>query len=313
MNSAIELNIVLDTLESSILDDYLEEMRKRSDNTYYQGKSNLFACLNYINKPLKEINRKDMKSYLAYLDSRSLKYSTKQIMRSKLNAFFEYLEYELESEGVDYRNPVPSSKQFKFSQHEADMKEKSFDETIYSDQQLLDLLDHSKKRSLRDFIFFGLLIATGMRVSECLSIERKNIDLENRSIKTGYIKNARKSRKELTFYIPEKFVIYLEFYMTHLKNTVWLFPGASTNHWQNSSVSMYIVRHYPKYTQFHRFRKTIITNRVMKMQCPEWVSEGLTNHKVSGTTQRDHYIKISDQERRDLYDKYFPYYSFPFF
>ena len=68
-----------------------------------------------------------------------------------------------------------------------------------------------------------------------------------------------------------------------------------------------------KYRAFHKFRKTLISNRLIKMNCPLWISEGLTNHKISESTQIKHYAKFTIEQKRGLYDDYFPYYDFPYF
>lgn len=48
------------------------------------------------------------------------------------------------------------------------------------------------------------------------------------------------------------------------------------------------------------------------MGCPLWASDGLMNHK-SSSVEGEYYIKLSIEEKRKLYDKYFPYRLIPYF
>lgn len=305
------LNYLISTLDLEIINDCLEEKRKKSDKTYFNVKSKVYDCLNYIQKPLSEIKTKDVKEYFKYLDSLYTKFVSKETYRSRLKAFFEYVVDRLDEEDIEIRNPIPSKRVFSFSKSELDFKE---DDTIpFSNEELAEILELSKKRDLRDFIIFGLLICCGMRISECLTIRIENIDIGKRRIKTGMTKNARKSNKVLTFFIPKNFAKYLDHYIT-LQNRVsgYLFQGKST-HYSYTGFYTYVERNFmKKYCEFHRFRKTLITNRI-KMGCELWKSEGLTNHKVSDSTQRKYYIKLTDSEKRALYDLYNPYSHLTYF
>lgn len=305
------LNYFLNPSDLEIIEDCLEEKKKKSDKTYYNVKSKVYDCLNYIQKPLSEIKTKDIKEYFKYLDSLYIKFVSKETYRSRLKAFFEYVEDRLDEEGIEIRNPIPSKRVFSFSKSELDFKE---DETVpFSMEELKEILELSKKGKFRDFIIFGLLISCGMRVSECLSIRIENIDIEERTIKTGMVKNARKSNKLLTFFIPKNFAKYLEHYIIIENRTSgFLFQG-KTSHLGYTGFYTRTMRNYlQKYCEFHRFRKTLITNRI-KMGCELWKSEGLTNHKVSDSTQRKYYIKLTDSEKRDLYDLYNPYTTISYF
>ena len=212
---------------------------------------------------------------------------------------------------------MPNDKFFKFTQKEFDIKKQSDVEAeIFTNVELLEILEFAKKRNFRDFILFSLLIITGARVSEVLSIKVKDVHLEKRFFETGFVKGARKtslsSKKSLIFFFPENFCKYLEMYLTILgKGEVWLFPGRS-KHYHYNSCHRYVKLNYGQnFSNFHKFRKTLITNRV-KMECPLWASEGLMNHKFS-SVEGEYYIKLSLDEKRELFDKYFPYRFIPYF
>jgi len=151
-----------------------------------------------------------------------------------------------------------------------------------------------------------------------LFVRSRNINLNERFYDTGFIKDARKTTmktgKSLIFFLPKRFIPYIEKYILFIgKNQEWLFPGRSKHYTYNAFYG-YVKRNYgKKFCNFHKFRSTLISNRLYKEKCPLWISEGLTNHKISESTQIKHYAKFKLEQKRNLYDDYFPYDSFPYF
>lgn len=299
-----------------IIEDFLLEKKKKSDRTYANYLSTLRPFLNYVQKPLKEIKSRDLRDYLNKLDMKNLKYDVKCTKRSQINVFFDYVSYRFDVDyNIEYRNPVPSRNVFSFTKKEQDLEEDR--DLPLTNGEILEILQLSKKKSMKHFIIYGIIASTGMRYSECLSIKIENIDLEKRIIKTGLVKNAKKSNKMLKYFIPKNFVKYLDLYITITKRTSgFLFNARSkgnNTHYSTRAFRKYCTENFPmKYSKFHRFRHTIITNRI-KMGCELWISEGLTNHKISNSTQINHYIRLTNEELRNLYDKWFPYNFIPYF
>lgn len=309
---------------------YLMEVKKRSDPAYKNQKCALTQFFEYVytnlnNKNVVEITKKDVRNYLNdILDKKEIKNSSKNSYRSYLSSFFDYIEEIIDSD--TFTNPVPNKKKYKFTQYEKDVKKQSEKELeILTKTQLLKILDYChKNRRLEDFILFGLCICTGARISEIITIKLENINLQERYFETGFEKNARKStlgpKKSLLFFFPGKFKIFLKNYILSLKSLnpdiEWLFPGKNKKiHATVNNKPYYILEMLNKKLGFHfsyrYFRKSIITERV-KMNCPDWISEGLTNH-IGTTVQKRHYITLTIKEKRDYYDVYFPYVSFPYF
>lgn len=119
-------------------------------------------------------------------------------------------------------------------------------------------------------------------------------------------------KSKLTVFFSLNFSKYLEAYIKNLDNEeVWLFPGR-TKHYHYNTIHRYVKMKYGSgFNNFHKYRKTLITNRV-KNGCTLWASEGLMNHK-SSSGEGEYYIKLSIEEKRKLYDKYFPYCFIPYF
>ena len=298
-------------LEQEILEDYLTEVKKSSKGTWYNYRSQIINSLNYINRPLQEITKSDMKSYFTFYDGKDITLKAKNRTRGILKVFFEFVEALFEENGIDFRNPVPSSRIFKFSTTEKDFKEEK--DAKYSIEEIYGIIDKAKKRSFKHFIILGILAETGMRAGECLSIKIENIDFSKNLITTGMVKNNRKSKKLLKFFITPRFANYLKLYIAQInRNAGYLFNTRGNNYYAYCNFASWMERNFGMdYTQFHKFRRSIITHRV-KMGCPEWISEGLTNHKQT-STQKKYYIKLNDQEKYELYQKWFPYRECPYF
>lgn len=322
-----DLSYSYNPVDFEIIYDYLNEVYKRSTKSYKNQKSIIINCLNYLNKDLIKISMIDIKNYFDnVIDIRINKRNknpigidSKEAYRSYLSSFFDYVIGRFLQINIEYRNPVPNKRIYKFNLQENDIRKQSDNnDEIFTEQELLDILTASKKKNLRDFILFSLLIIGGARISEILSIKIEDIHLKERYFETGFEKDARKStrfsNKSLIFFFPEKFRPYLEQYIKYIgKDNIWLFPGR-TRHNYYGGFRGYVIKNFDdKYRLFQKYRKTLISNRLIKMECPLWISEGLTNHKISDSTQIKHYAKFSIKQKRDLYDKYFPYYSFPYF
>jgi len=162
-----------------------------------------------------------------------------------------------------------------------------------------------------------------MRLVECLTIRIKDIDLQERIIETGFIKNARKStgmtRKILLFFVPKNFIPYLRQYINYIKrkyNTPWLFSGQSIIKPLTKNIRLYVKRNYDnnkiQYSLFHSFRKTLISRFDNTLGMQPHIREILLNHQPT-TTQGKAYIKKEPEVKRKDYDRFFPYYHFPYF
>lgn len=326
-----EKPILISRENKPFLSSYLIEIKKRSDFAYRNQKSVLGQFFEYVyntleDKNVVEITKRDVKSYLNdIIDQKELRISSKNSYRSYLSSFFDHVEDLLDSDNIDFRNPVPNKKKYKFTQKDLDVKKQSEkDLEVLTKEEIFKILDFCyKNRKQHDFILIGLDICTGARISEILTIKIKNVNLQERYFETGFEKNARKStwrsKESLLFFFPERFEICLENCILSLqslnKDVEWLFPNNKMDNYISFKRPYYLLNILKQRLginfSYKYFRKTIITER-MKMGCPDWASEGLTNHKGS-SIQREYYIKLKIPEKRELYDKYFPYYSFPYF
>ncbi len=308
--------------DKALIVSFLQETKKRSDGSLANNKTAIRLFFDYIKKPIQTITMTDVRNYfISYIDSRSIKITTKNSHRYRLKSFFEYVKNILSEHGIDYENPVPSMNIFRFTKKKGDIKRISIEELkILTKNQISELMEYTyTNQSLRDFILLGLVVCTGARISEIRSILINDLHIEERFFETGFVINARKStlnkERGLLFFFPKKIIKYLKEYLEiHSKDSEWLFPGYMENHISKSKTDI-IYKKLSRKTNikfsWHYFRRAIITER-RKMDCPEWLSEALMN-RVPSTVERESYIKLKIYEKRELYDKFFPFYKIKFF
>ncbi len=304
------------------VNSYLNEVKKRSNDSYRNHKSVLNYFFQEIDKKIPDITMIDVRNYFDdYLDKRDIKLDSKETYRSVLMSFFYYVQALLLNQKIEFRNPVPIKRVYQFTQKDTDIKKQSEKEDeILSKEQLEMILDYCKKNlRRRDFILFGLIACTGARISEIRTIKTKDVDLEERYFETGFIKGARKStyrqNKALLFFFTEKFMIYLKNYILTLKDKKnWLFTSNKKGYLSNTQcyfIKKKIIKKLGFEFTFHSFRRAIITYYT-KNNISSEVREMLMNHK-SSSIEGEHYLKLSIEEKRDLYDKFFPYYEISYF
>jgi len=310
------IGYIISPEDLSILGNYLSEVEKRSHGACLNQKGKILKCLNYLKKPIMEITMIDIVDYFKCdIDISDLKLNSKESHRSYLKSFFYYVQSILLDQGIVYNTPVPIQKVYNFTKRTNDFKKISEqEEDVFSIKELQEILDQSKINRYRDFIMYGIVISTGMRISECLTIKIENINLTECYIETGMEKDARKSDKALLFFFPRGFKPYLENYLLVLgKKNGWLFPGRNNLPISKTGLRKYCNKHYRvKYTKFHAFRRTLITRRMKDKGCDLLISEMLMNHAPS-SVEGKHYVKLSIKEKREYYDKNFPFNDITYF
>ncbi|MFX0188694.1 MAG: tyrosine-type recombinase/integrase [Candidatus Hodarchaeota archaeon] len=311
------------------VNSHLNEVKKRSDQAYKDHKSILKNLFTHIDKPVLKITKLDIKKYFdEVLDPRQdIKASSKETMRGTLRSFFFHVESLLLDQEINYNNPVPSKKVYKFTKRNTDIIKRSEKKAkLLTKEQLLKILDYAKKNftknNKRMFIYFALSVCSGAREMEIATIKIADVNIKERYFETGFEKNARKSTKHikegLLFFFPKSFASYLKNYLLKLKNDndVWLFPSTRTERHMSPSTPRY---YYEKLREalgladfsMHWFRHSLITY-LKTNGCSLEDREMLLNH-VPHRTQAKHYEHEEIAEKRAVYDKYFPYYEFPYF
>lgn len=163
--------------------DYLTIERNVSTNTVdaYRGDVESFLeflCDDYLVMPremidLSEIDRLAVRSWLAWLSRHGLARSSIARRLSALRTFFRFLERE----GILASNPARSVRTPK--------GEKTLPSVLQTDEiaTLLELPDPSSPLGARDLAWFELMYGAGLRISELVSIDLDDIELNARLVK----------------------------------------------------------------------------------------------------------------------------------
>lgn len=187
-----------------LLDEFMIycESKNLSKKTMMSYEQTLRLFFNYLNEErnivnLSSISEKTIREYITYTkdrgkytvvgDKNSLKVSKPEVRNDygkkvslttvnnyirNIKVFFNYLK----EQNYIKKDIVKNIKQFK-----NERKPKEF----ISDEQMSELLRHidtTKFHEYRDYIVIQILLDTGMRISECLSIKVTDLDINYRSI-----------------------------------------------------------------------------------------------------------------------------------
>jgi len=216
--------------------EYLKEYRRFFEWILESGISNAEKIADVELTTLEHLSKKDMESFVLYLRERpSLNtYSTKKgvsqttINRtlSALSSLFKYLTEEVEDENGDpyfYRNVMKKiatkKKKETLAARAENIKGKLFlgDETMafieYIDKEYQNKLSHRalssfQKNKERDLAIIALLLASGVRLSEAVNLDLKDLNLNMMVIEVTRKGGKRDSVNVAAFAKP-----YLEEYL----------------------------------------------------------------------------------------------------
>ncbi|WP_274641744.1 tyrosine recombinase XerS [Streptococcus equinus] len=216
--------------------EYLKEYRRFFEWILESGISNAKKIADVELTTLEHLSKKDMESFVLYLRERpSLNtYSTKKgvsqttINRtlSALSSLFKYLTEEVEDENGDpyfYRNVMKKiatkKKKETLAARAENIKGKLFlgDETMafieYIDKEYQNKLSHRalssfQKNKERDLAIIALLLASGVRLSEAVNLDLKDLNLNMMVIEVTRKGGKRDSVNVAAFAKP-----YLEEYL----------------------------------------------------------------------------------------------------
>lgn len=278
------------------------DLSKNSIRSYKKDvlKFNAF-CREEIKIDCLQAGRGDIVQYVNALGKKNKSSATISRYLSSLKSFYAYLVYE----GLLLNNPV-----FKVS---VPRKGKSAP-SILSMEEIDKLLDqptrHESRMSVRDKAMLELLYATGMRVSEIISLDLSNVNLN-----LGYIHcNGGDARKSRIIPIGTMAKIALLNYIYELRNTMVseseeaLFINYSGNRLTRQGFWK-IVKKYKKMANIDK-RITPQTLRhsfaahLLKNGADLKSVQKMLGHSDISTTQI--YLQLKDDKLKDVYDKTHP-------
>lgn len=259
----------------SLLDQYkLElEIKKYSENTissYANEVNHYFRYLKEINKTLEEMTEHEIKLFLrtsnstAQLKQRvgALKLFYKIIMKDKLT--FKYIEYP--------------------------RKEQKLPDVISKNEirMLFSVIENKKHLAI-----IQLLYSTGMRRSEIINLQVKDVDSDRMLIKV----RGGKGFKDRYVKLTEKTLKMLREYYQELKPVKYMFNGQTSDRYSKTSIAS-IVKDYAKkagvkrHVHPHMLRHTHATH-LHEMGTDIRFIQEILGHKNSRTTER--YTHVSNR------------------
>ena len=177
--------------------EYLHNIKKTSENTTMSYRRDLYKWVSYmaeqgVHTP-QDVTEKQLKEYVAFLEAQQFKPTTISRSIASLKAFYHYLfKNHLVNDDIteDIRAPKIEKKMPEII---------SVEETI----RLLEQPSGDTPKELRDRAMLELLYATGIRVSELISLTIKDVDMKTGVLncKKRVIPFGTKARRALNKYL----------------------------------------------------------------------------------------------------------------
>jgi len=270
--------------------DYLKYEKNFSDHTIINYRVDLDEFYKFLNNNnIKDVDVNLIRGYLKELYNK--KYSSSSISRkiSSLKSYFKYLE----SENKIKNNPMTLISNPK--------KEKKLPNFLnYNDlEKLLNTPDKETEEGIRDLLILEMLYSTGIRVSELVNIEIKNINYgEHKILVLG------KGNKERYVYYGTKCQNILNNYLKLGKaNTNYLLVNKHGNKLNERTVRKIIEETTKKaginvHVTPHVLRHTYATHMLNEGADLKSVGD-LLGHENLSTTQI--YTHVSNERLRNVY------------
>lgn len=278
---------------------YLKIERGYSINTYDSYASNIYSLLKFTNKDSIDIKKNDIEAFLEYLSKNNLSERSISHLMSVLRELFKYYI----KHNIIEVSPM---------QNIRTIKQKSYLPNTLTEEEVTRLLDIELKTPFdyRNKAMLELLYATGLRVSELITLKIHNINFDEAMLKcTG------KGSKDRYIPLGEYALKYLKIYIDEYRNRT-LIKGENyyifiNNHGnpmsrsgffkiiQNIAEKKGITTHITPHTLRHTFATHLVNNgadlRTVQM---------LLGHEDIATTGIYTHL-ANDKERKD-YDNYHP-------
>lgn len=281
--------VVKDGTAEGLLRKYLATKRVegKSEKTIKRYAELLSTFISRLDRRLCEITAFDIRLYLSmYKERRKVNNRTLDNMRKVLSSFFGWLH----DEEFLPRNPCRAVKRIKY------------DKVIrlpFSGEDLEKLKNACT--NARDMALIHFLHATGCRVSEVVSVDRADIDFQNRQLVV-----YGKGGKERTVYLTQVAVMYLEEYLKERKDSnKALFTGKGSSRLQKNGIEAALkrlgMRAEVENVHPHRFRRTLATELIARGAALQDV-QMILGHEDIRTTQI--YVYVDRKNVKNTYGKY---------
>lgn len=278
--------------------EYLKSVKKHSDNTIISYQDDLKELASVLNNNIIDINEEDIKKYLNYLYDKSYNKNTISRKLSGVRSFYNYL-YNHNIIKINYFTDVHNPKKIRSLPH------------YLKTSEIDKVLDNTNEVTLygeRNKLIVELLYVTGLRVSELVNIQLKDIDKYNKSIKI-----LGKGSKERIVYYEDNCSKLLNKYLNNTRrkldknNSEYLLLNKFGNKLStrmirnilnNLTIGTSIEQIYPHMIR-HTFATTMLNNGADLMTVKE-----LLGHESINTTSI--YTHVTNEQIRKVFDSCHP-------
>ena len=274
--------------------NWLEVERGLSRNTIDAYKNDLIGFFDYFQniENLDEIKRNNFSEYTMFLASNNISSSSITRKLASIKGFFKYISANREIKS----NPALSITSPKIP--------KRLPKVISSDE-IKTILKNNM--TIKEKAVFELLYATGLRVSELVNLEIKNIDLKNNLIKTTgkgskerFVPVGKKAKAALNEYLKQReLILKTGFGSNHKENSIFINDNGKkiTRQWVYNFIKKQgelIHKHISPHTIRHSFATHLLENGADLRAVQE-----LLGHSSVVTTQL--YTHISKKRLKEIY------------
>ena len=274
--------------------NWLEIERGLSKNTLEAYKNDLIGFFDYFQnvENLDEIKRNNFSEYTMFLASNNISSSSITRKLASIKGFFKYISANREIKS----NPALSITSPKIP--------KRLPKVISLDE-IKTILKNNM--TIKEKAVFELLYATGLRVSELVNLEIKNIDLKNNLIKTTgkgskerFVPVGKKAKAALNEYLKQReLILKTKFGSNYKENAIFINDNGKkiTRQWVYNFIKKQgelIHKHISPHTIRHSFATHLLENGADLRAVQE-----LLGHSSVVTTQL--YTHISKKRLKEIY------------
>ena len=295
VNHKITINLDFKYGNNEILDEFLviKRVEGLSENTLTAYKNTIIRLFNYTKKHYSEITHEDVKEFLSELSQRGSCNVTLENNRKIFTSFFNTLTdfNYLIVNPMNRVSPIKCEKKIK--------KE-------FTNEEIELMREAIPKDKYRERAIFELLLSSGIRISELVSLNIEDLNFEKKIFKV-----IGKGNRERICYMGDKAKLFIKNYLkTRDDNSPALFISQKTDKDGNpfrltaSSIERIIkrlgdglnIKAYP-----HKFRRTFATKFLNKNMPIEQVQK-LLGHESVDTTMI--YVNINQDMVKFNHEKY---------
>ena len=242
-----------------------------SINTIKDYHDRIIKLIDWSPKDLRELTSKDIRDYLIeYQEVRNVSRSTLDTMRLVFSSFYGFLE----NEEYITKNPVRKIHR---------IRSEDVLKPPFSDEELESIRKAAK--SIRDLAIIDLLYSSGMRISELVSVNIRDINFNEREI----LVIGKGGKERICYFNARTKIEILDYLQTRVDREPALFVSKHEPHERLKKGGVtHMLKDIEEKTGIqnihpHRFRRTLATNLLDKGMTLEQVQLILGHKKIETT------------------------------